>query len=112
MEKGMSQKVKKTKREFSEQFKKSAVARMSRCASVVGLAKELGIHWSLLYKWKKKMQKAPAPSKEQKLQARIDKLQGELGVKALEISFLGRALQKIQDRPASAGGTFTTKSGK
>jgi transposase-like protein len=108
----MSQKVKKAKREFSEQFKKSAVARMSKCASVVGLAKELGIHWSLLYKWKKKMRKAPPPSGEQKLQAKIDRLEAELGVKTMEISFLEQALQKIQDRPASAGGTFTTKSGK
>ena len=108
----MSQKGKKPKREFSEQFKQKAVGRMSKCSSVVGLAKELGIHWSLLYKWKKKMQKAPPPSDEQKLQAQIDRLNAELGVKTMEISFLARALQKTQDRPASAGGTFKSRSGK
>jgi len=105
-------KKKEMKREFSEQFKRKSVTRMRNCASIVGLAKELGIHWSLLYKWKRRLEKAPPPSKEQELQAQVDRLQGELGKKTLEVSFLANALQKIQDRRGKSGGTFTTRSGK
>ena len=41
------------RRRYSPEFKREAVRRMANCESVVGLARELGIHWILLYKWKR-----------------------------------------------------------
>ena len=85
---------------------------MDRCDSVVGLASELGICWSLLYKWKRQRQKAAAQSREEALRAEVRALQRALGVKTLEVDFLKGALQRVETRRRDGSVASTTRSGK
>lgn len=103
----------KRRREFSPAFKQKAVRRMEKCDSVVGLAKELGICWSLLYKWKDQLQRAATRSREQVLQDEVAALKMALGQKTMEVDFFKGALQKIEARRQQGGRVAsTTRSGK
>jgi transposase-like protein len=86
---------------------------MDECNSVVGLAKELGICWSLLYKWKDQLQRASVRSREQALEAEVMALKIALGQKTLEVDFFKGALQKVEARRQQDGrAASTTRSGK
>ncbi len=57
------------KRKYSTEFRREAVARLKDCASVTGLARELGIRRKWLYEWKKQfpdlcggLEKSEAPA--------------------------------------------------
>lgn len=108
---------------YSTEFKTAAVARMQNCDSVVGLAKELGVCWSLLYQWKDKQAKAARAEQEQAEAAREKALQEEIATlksaladKALEVDFFRGALQRVEaqaQRQSPRGGVAsTTRSGK
>ena len=106
------------RRKYTAEFKAEAVARMKHCQSVVGLARELGICWSLLYTWRDRLP-SKATSKgggEQKQAVAAEKelsaLRAALATKTLEADFFRGALQKIETRRQRPGGVaFTTKSG-
>jgi len=96
---------------------------MEQCNSVVGLARELGIHWGLLYKWKRALRAAAAAAasdaaamRESALQAEIAELKTALADKVLEVDFFRGALHRIAMRRPSrrgfGGQPFTTKSGR
>ena len=116
----MSQKTIKKRREFTQAFKERAVARMDKCASVVGLAEELGICWSLLYKWRDRLQQQAASQNDREqeraaaaAEKELAELRAALATKSLEVDFFKGALQKIEARRQKLGGVaFTTKSGK
>ena len=44
--------MKKKARSYSVDFKQEAVRRMAQAATIIGLAKELGIRRKLLYQWR------------------------------------------------------------
>jgi transposase-like protein len=108
----------KKRRVYSAEFKTAAVARMQGCDSVVGLAKELGVCWSVLYQWKDKQGKAAQVEalREKALQEEIATLKSALADKVLEVDFFRGALQKVaaqrQRQPAHGGVASTTRSGK
>lgn len=96
---------------------------MQDCASVVGLAAELGIHWSLLYKWKRKQATAEAQQqrdetarREAALLSQIGELKSALADKDLQVRFFRGALRNIEARRQSKSGAggrrSTTKSGR
>jgi transposase-like protein len=103
----------KRRREFSLAFKQDAIRRLEKCDSVVGLARELGICWSLLYKWRGQLERAAARSREQVLQDEVAALKMALGQKTLEVDFFKGALQKVEARRQQGGRVAsTTRSGK
>ena len=112
----MSQRAKKKKRVYTAEFKVKAVARMKHCESVVGLAKELGIGWSLLYRWREALHTAAIQATVKPDAARegeLLELKLALAKKTLEVDFFKGALQKVESLRQPRGGTaFTTKSGK
>ena len=99
-----------------------AVERLKSCESVTELAEELGIHRTMLYRWRSQLepvedgQGPPANSRERELRTENKQLKRLLGEKTLEVDFFGGALQKIEARRHSSGGcgekASTTKSGK
>jgi transposase-like protein len=111
---------KKTRRDYTSEFKATAVARMKKCPSVVGLARELGICWSLLYKWRAGLEKPQAEKSWQQeeqstaaLEKEVTELKLALAKKTLEVDFFRGALQKVEARRQRPGRVaFTTKSGK
>jgi len=58
LRKGTSEVVKKkrTIKKFRKAFREEALERLRSCKNVTALAEELGVHRTLLYKWRERMQ--------------------------------------------------------
>jgi transposase len=102
-------------------FRKMALERLKTCQSATELSAELGIHRTLLYKWRDRIEPfedGPGPaanSGERELRKQIRELKRVLGEKVLEADFFKGALQKVEARrqnSGSSGGTVSSsKSG-
>ena len=114
--------AKKRVRRYSDEFRQMCVERLKQSENIVELAKELGIHRRMLYRWRdqlesvaKKEGSAP-PSPEAKLRHEVSQLKRALADKTLEVDFFKGALQKVEARrqPQDVTGAkaSTTKSGK
>jgi transposase-like protein len=109
---GRNRKVNK----FPEGFRKLALERMKSCRNVAELAAELGIHRTLLYKWRSAMEPVddgydpPANSRERELREQIRELQRVLGEKVLEADFFKGALHKLEARRHRSSGSGGTAS--
>jgi transposase len=112
-------KEKKSRRTFSEAFKKAALERMAAGANVSELARELKIRRKLLYAWKSKQQnpglarprgrprrQVPTPSGPPDPQQRVAELESLVAQLTLENRFFKGALQNIERlrRQESAAG--------
>jgi transposase len=114
--------AKRRVRRYAEEFKRQCVERMKQCDDIGALAKELGIHRRMLYRWRdqlepvaKKAEAAPK-SREARLRDEVNQLKRALANKTLEIDFFKGALQKIearrQQQDVTGAKASTTKSGK
>jgi transposase-like protein len=99
-----------------------AMERLKSCGNVTALSKELGVHRTLLYKWRERMEaregKEGGPAVdlgEKRLLAENGELKRMLAEKTLEVDFFKGALQKIearrQSKAESGAKASTTKSG-
>jgi transposase-like protein len=98
-----------------------ALERLKTCGNASELAAELGIHRTLLYRWRDRLEPIeevpdpPAAGPERALRKEIRELKRVLGEKTLEADFFRGALQKIEARRRSKDGSgvtaSTTKSG-
>jgi transposase-like protein len=99
-----------------------AVERLKGSENISDLAKELGIHRRLLYKWRDALELVddgkgpPANLRERELRKEVGELKRQLGNKMLEVDFFKGALQKVAARrrksEASGEKASTTKSEK
>ena len=106
---------------YPNAFRKMAVERLKGCENVLALARELGIHQRLLYKWRDRLEPIddgeapPENGKERELRLQVAQLKRLVADKTLEADFFKGALQKVEARRQSnspAGETAsTTKSG-
>ena len=106
---------------YPKAFRKMAVERLKGCENVLALARELGIHQRLLYKWRDRLEPiedgeaSPENGKERELRLQVAQLKRLVADKTLEADFFKGALQKVEARRQSnrpAGETAsTTKSG-
>ena len=114
--------AKKRVRRYSDEFRQMCVERLKQSENIVELAKELGIHRRMLYRWRAQLEPvakkagAPPPSPEARLRNEVNKLQRALAEKTLEVDFFKGALQKIEARrqqhDVTGAKASTTKSGK
>jgi Transposase len=97
-----------------------AVARLKSCDNIVVLARELGVHRRLLYRWQDQLEPVeqggePVPSSPE-MRKQVRQLKRLLAEKTMEVDFFKGALQKVEarrQRSSSSGEqTSTTKSGK
>jgi transposase len=112
---------KKPRKKYSKALREMAMERLKSCGNVTALSKELGVHRTLLYKWRERMEAregkegARVNTGERKLQAEICELKRVLAEKTLEVDFFKGALQKIearrQGKAESGAKASTTKSG-
>jgi transposase-like protein len=85
-------------------FRKMAVQRLKGCDNVLALAKELGVHQRLLYKWRDRLEPMedgevpPENSKERALRLQVAQLKRLVADKTLEADFFKGALQKVEAR--------------
>jgi hypothetical protein len=106
-------------------FRQRVVERMQLEKNISQLSRELGLDRSMMYIWKRKLEKRaygnvrsgevnPRDRQVQELQAKIQGLEGVIGRQALELDFFESALRRIRDTAPSSGGdgenTSTPKS--
>jgi len=107
---------------YPRAFRERAVERMKSCDSVLELARELGVHRSVLYQWRDQLAprfrsewQAPEETGESRLERENRLLKQALGEKTLEADFFKGALQKVAARRQSnitpGEAASTTKSG-
>jgi transposase-like protein len=76
-----------------------AVARLKSCDNIVALARELGVHRRLLYKWQDQLElveqgEEPVPSSPE-IRQQVRQLKRLLAEKTMEADFFKGALQKV-----------------
>ena len=114
--------AKKRVRRYTDEFRQMCVERLKQTDNIVELAKELGVHRRMLYRWRDQLEprakKAgpPPQSREARLRNEVNQLKRALAEKTLEIDFFKGALQKIearrQQRDVTGAKASTTKSGE
>ena len=110
---------KRQKKKYPKALREMAMERLKSCGNVTALSKELGVHRTLLYKWRERMEaregNEAVDAGERKLRAEIGELKRVLAEKTLEVDFFKGALQKIearrQNKAESGEKGSTTKSG-
>ena len=113
---------KKRVRRYSDEFRQMCVERLKQSDNIVELAKELGIHRRMLYRWRDQLEPVakkagvPPPSPEARLRNEVNQLKRALADKTLELDFFKGALQKVearrQQQDVTGAKASTTKSGK
>ena len=107
--------MKKKAKSYSAEFKQEAVRRMAQAATIIGLAKELGVRRKLLYQWRDQFQagdrvglerrrgrppgsrsQTVSPAAPSAADLRIAELERLLGRKQLEVDFLKRAFEQVR----------------
>jgi len=109
-----------TRRKFTREFKLAAIEQIESGKSLARVARELEIHENTLYRWKQEYQRhaceafsglgrVRAPSREAQLERKI-------GQMTLEIDFLKKVLQRVEEQRlldnAGAGRRSTRRSKK
>jgi transposase-like protein len=102
----------KVRKRYSEEFRRIALERMKTAPNVVALARELGIRYNLLYKWRAKAGQPVEASELRKLSLEEEnrQLKQLLAERELEVDFFKGALQKIAARRQASSGIGETAS--
>ncbi|SRR6266567_2827760 len=102
---------------YPKEFRRIAVERLKKCDNIVALARELGVHRRLLYKWRDQLDPAEVPeewppqnSRESTLRKEVSQLKRLLADKAVEVDFFKGALQKVEARRQRRGSSGETAS--
>jgi transposase-like protein len=114
--------AKKRVGKFPKAFRQMAVDRLKQCENIVELAKELGIHRRLLYRWRDQLEPSesgdsppPANSRESTLRNEVRQLKRLLADKTMEMDFFKGALHNVEARRQRSSGAgakaSTTTSG-
>lgn len=108
-----------SRRKFTKEFKLAAVGRLRAGDSVGLLARSLGVNREDLYRWSRDVEKFgvrafPGVGQKRMEETRIAELERKIGQQVLEIDFLKRALQHVEEqrqlRAVSFGASSTSKS--
>jgi transposase-like protein len=108
-----------SRRKFTKEFKLAAVGRLRAGESVGTVARSLEVNRNDLYRWQRDLEKFgarafPGVGLKRQEETRVAELERKIGQQVLEIDFLKRALQRVEDerrlRAASFGAVSTTKS--
>jgi transposase len=107
------------RRKFTKEFKLDAVARLRAGEAVGAVARSLEVNREDLYRWSRDVEKFgvrafPGVGQKRMEETRIAELERKIGQQVLEIDFLKRALQHVEEqrqlRAASFGASSTSKS--
>jgi len=93
----------KSRRKFTKDFKQSAVSRLNSGQSVVEVARALEVHPSDLQRWRRELQEHGEQAfigvgKKRAEESRVAELERKVGQQAMEIDFLKRALQHVEEQ--------------
>jgi transposase len=111
----------KSRRKFSREFKETAIRQMTGGKSAAEVARALEVHPSDLYRWRRELEEHGArafsgPGRQRGGEDRVAELERKIGQQTLEIDFLKRALQHVEEqrllRARSSGAPSTNRSTK
>ena len=91
-----------SRRTFSKQFKLETVRRLEAGASVGEVARACDVHPTVVSRWRQQLRKGgshafPGRGKKKTEDSRIAELERKIGQQALEIDFLKRVLQRVEE---------------
>lgn len=110
-----------SRRKFSKEFKQAAVRRLQAGQSAAEIARALEVHPSDLHRWRRELDEHgerafSGVGKKRAEESRVAELERKVGQQALEIDFLKRALQHVEEqrllRALNNGAPSTSKSKK
>lgn len=110
-----------SRRKFTKEFKIAALRQVDVSGSIAAVARSCEINPNLLHRWRKNFQEAPEHAfpglgKKRTDENRVAELERKIGQQALEIDFLKRCLQRIEEQrmlQALIGNPLSTsRSGK
>lgn len=110
-----------SRRKFSKEFKLAAIRRLQSGQSAAEVARALEVHPTDLYRWRHELDEHgerafQGVGKRRAEQDQVAELERKIGQQTLEIDFLKRALQHVEEqrllRALSTGAPSTSKSKK
>jgi transposase-like protein len=109
----------KSRRKFSREFKQTAIRQLAGGKSAAEVARALEVHPSDLYRWRRELEELGAQAftgagRKRGDEDRVAELERKVGQQTLEIDFLKRALQHVEEqrllRALSNGAPSTSRS--
>jgi transposase len=96
-----------SRRAFTEEFKLAAVHRLQAGTPIRALSGELEVSRNMLYRWAREFRNAPGgafPGNGQPHwpEGRVADLERKIGQQALEIDYLKKCLQRVEDKRTHA----------
>jgi transposase len=109
-----------TRRKFTRDFKLAAIEQIESGKSLARVARELEVHENTLRRWKQEFQRHPSSAfpglGSARTPPREAQLERKIGQMTLEIDFLKKALQAVEEQRllgnAGGGGRSTRRSKK
>ena len=109
------------RRKFSKEFKEAAIRRLQGGQTAAEVARALEVHPSELHRWRHELDEHgerafQGVGKKRAEESRVADLERKIGQQALEIDFLKRALQHVEEqrllRALTTGAASTSRSKK
>ena len=111
----------KSRRKFSKEFKQTAINRLNSGQTVAEVARALEVHPSDLHRWRRELQEHGerafnGAGKKRAEETQIAELERKIGQQTIQIDFLKRALQHVEEqrllRALNNGAPSTSRSKK
>ena len=111
----------KVRRKFTKEFKQTAVRRLNGGQSVAEVARALEVHPSDLHRWRRELQEHGerafhGAGNKRAEETKVAELERKIGQQTVEIDFLKRALQHVEEqrllRALNNGAPSTSRSRK
>ena len=111
----------KSRRKFSKEFKQTAINRLNSGQTAAEVARALEVHPSDLHRWRRELQEHGerafnGAGKKRAQETQIAELERKIGQQTIEIDFLKRALQHVEEqrllRALNRGAPSTNRSKK
>jgi transposase len=104
-----------SRRTFTKEFKEGAVQRLELGASVAEVARACEVNRNVLYRWRRELRKHaakpfPGEGHRQIEESRIAELEHKVGPQAMEIDFLHRCFQRVEEQRRLQGLTTCSSS--
>src|SRR6202166_4746931 len=91
------------RRKFSKEFKDAAIRRVQGGQTAAEVARALEVHPSELHRWRRELQEHgerafAGAGKKRAAESQVAELERKVGQQAMEIDFLKRALQHVEEQ--------------
>jgi len=109
----------KSRRKFSKEFKQTAINRLNSGQTAAEVGRALEVHPSDLHRWRRELQEHGerafnGAGKKRAEETQIAELERKIGQQTIQIDFLKRALQHVEEqrllRALSSGAPSTNRS--